>query len=78
MTVADSPTQRITLYFKQGSSDKIYTVAMEPSGNGFAVTFAYGRRGSTLQTGVKTASPVVTPRAPNACPANTVPSASTR
>jgi bifunctional non-homologous end joining protein LigD len=59
MTVTDAPqTKRATLYFKQGSSDKVYTAAIEPSGGGFVVTFAFGRRGSTLQTGAKTATPV--------------------
>ena len=33
-------------------------MAIEPSGDGFVVNFAYGRRGSTLTTGTKTASPV--------------------
>ncbi len=31
---------------------------IEPQGNGFIVNFAFGRRGSTLQTGTKTAAPV--------------------
>jgi bifunctional non-homologous end joining protein LigD len=58
MTVTDAPqTKRVTLYFKEGSSDKVYTAAIEPSGGGFVVTFAFGRRGSALQTGVKTATP---------------------
>lgn len=47
-----------SLYFRQGSSDKEYHARIEESGGGFVVTFAFGRRGSTLQTGVKTASPV--------------------
>ena len=47
-----------TLYYKAGGSDKIYSVRIEPQGDGFVVAFAYGRRGSTLQSGVKTATPV--------------------
>jgi bifunctional non-homologous end joining protein LigD len=47
-----------TLYYREGSSDKIYQTAIEPSGNGFIVTFAYGRRRATLQTGTKTPKPV--------------------
>lgn len=43
-----------TLYFKQGSSDKIYQAAIEPKDGGYVVTFAYGRRGTTLTTGNKT------------------------
>ncbi len=41
--------------FREGSSDKVYQ-ALEPMGAGFVVNFAFGRRGSTLQTGTKTAS----------------------
>lgn len=50
--------EQSTLYFRQGSSDKIYQVAIEAKGNGYIVTFAYGRRGTSLQTGTKTQSPV--------------------
>ena len=34
-----------TLYFKEGSSDKIYQAAIEQQEAGYLVTFAYGRRG---------------------------------
>ena len=50
--------ESITLYFKQGSSDKIYKAAIEPQNGKFVVNFAYGRRGSTLATGTKTPSGV--------------------
>ena len=50
--------ENITLYFRQGSSDKIYQAAIEPKDGGYTVNFAYGRRGSTLSTGTKTQSPV--------------------
>jgi bifunctional non-homologous end joining protein LigD len=50
--------EKVTLYYRQGSSDKVYSVAIEPSGPGFVVNFAYGRRRGTLQTGAKTTSPV--------------------
>jgi bifunctional non-homologous end joining protein LigD len=50
--------ERITLYYREGSSDKVYQAAIEPAGAGFVVNFAYGRRGSTLQTGTKTIKPV--------------------
>ena len=43
-----------SLYFREGSSDKEYHAAIEPSGEGYIVTFAYGRRGNTLTTGTKT------------------------
>ena len=50
--------QKISLYFKEGSSDKEYHASIEPKDGLFLVQFAYGRRGSTLQTGTKTSSPV--------------------
>jgi bifunctional non-homologous end joining protein LigD len=49
---------RITLYYRAGNSDKVYQCAIEPAGDLFVVTFAYGRRGSTLNPGVKTSGPV--------------------
>lgn len=49
---------RATLYFREGSSDKVYQAAIEPSGAGFVVNIAFGRRGGTLQTSTKTAAPV--------------------
>ena len=58
-----SETAKVTLYYRQGASDKVYHVAIEPSGTGFVVNFAFGRRGSTLQTGAKTAAPVDYPEA---------------
>jgi len=50
--------QTITLYYREGSSDKVYQVSLEPRADQFVVNFAFGRRGSTLQTGTKTPSPV--------------------
>jgi bifunctional non-homologous end joining protein LigD len=50
--------ESITLYFREGASDKVYQAAIEACGEEYAVTFAYGRRGSTLQTGTKTQLPV--------------------
>jgi bifunctional non-homologous end joining protein LigD len=47
-----------TLYFKEGSSDKVYQASIEPKGSGFLVNFVFGRRGSTLNTGTKTQEPV--------------------
>jgi bifunctional non-homologous end joining protein LigD len=49
---------RVTLYFKEGSSDKVYQCGIEPAGERFVVNFAYGRRGTTLNTGTKTNVPV--------------------
>jgi bifunctional non-homologous end joining protein LigD len=50
--------ESVTLYYREGSSDKVYQAAIEPEGESFVVQFAYGRRGSTLTTGTKTSSPV--------------------
>jgi len=50
--------ERVTLYYREGSSDKVYQAAIEPAGDQFVVNFAYGRRGTTLTTGTKTSSPV--------------------
>jgi bifunctional non-homologous end joining protein LigD len=55
---ADTQSKSITLYFHEGSSDKVYQAGIEPKGAGFVVNFAFGRRGTTLQTGTKTAKPV--------------------
>src|ERR1019366_9202004 len=51
-------TERITLSYREGSSDKVYQASIEPQGELFLVNFAYGRRGSTMSTGTKTNSPV--------------------
>ncbi|MEN8217677.1 MAG: RNA ligase family protein [Pseudomonadota bacterium] len=52
-------SEKITLYFKQGSSDKVYKASIEEAdSNSFIVNFAYGRRGATLKTGTKTKTPV--------------------
>jgi bifunctional non-homologous end joining protein LigD len=50
--------QRATLYYREGSSDKVYQCSIEPQGDLFVVNFAYGRRGSSLNTGTKTQNPV--------------------
>jgi bifunctional non-homologous end joining protein LigD len=50
--------ERVTLYYREGSSDKVYQAAIEPADGLFVVNFAYGRRGATLTTGTKTSSPV--------------------
>lgn len=52
-----------TLYYREGSSDKVYQAAIEPKNNLFVVNFAFGRRGSTMQVGTKTPTPVDLPTA---------------
>ena len=50
--------ETITLYFRQGASDKVYQAAIEPQSNAYVVNFAYGRRGASLTAGTKTSQPV--------------------
>jgi len=50
--------EHITLYFRQGSSDKTYAASIQPQDGGYVVQFQYGRRGSALQSGQKNAVPV--------------------
>jgi len=45
--------ESIDLAFKEGSADKVYHAAIKSVGAGHDVLFAYGRRGSTLNTGAK-------------------------
>src|ERR1051326_5148063 len=58
MNATIDQTERITLYYREGSSDKVYQASIEPKGEMFVVMFAYGRRGSTRNTGTKTSAPV--------------------
>jgi len=46
------------LFFKDGTSDKEYHAAINAVEGGHTVTFAFGRRGSALTAGTKTAAPV--------------------
>jgi len=58
MTFTEATNFCTALYYREGSSDKAYVVEVVHSGVGYAVQFAYGRRGSTLTTGCKTPRPV--------------------
>jgi len=58
MNPTTNPHTMTSLHFREGNSDKEYHAAIEPKGDGYVVTFAYGRRGSTLTVGTKTAAPV--------------------
>lgn len=55
-TLADLPS--IALYFTAGSSDKEYHAQVQEKEGGYVVNFQYGRRGSALKAGAKTATPV--------------------
>jgi bifunctional non-homologous end joining protein LigD len=57
-TLEQPKLENITLYYREGTSDKIYQCSIESKGDLFVVNFAYGRRGSTLNTGTKTNVPV--------------------
>lgn len=51
--------QQTSLYFQQGSSDKVYEVDLcEVGANQFVVNFRFGRRGAALKEGSKTTAPV--------------------
>jgi bifunctional non-homologous end joining protein LigD len=58
MSAVMETKEQVTLYYRAGSSDKVYQAAIEPEGESFVVNFAYGRRGSMLTTGTKTSSAV--------------------
>jgi len=50
--------ESVELRYQEGNSDKVYKAAIESAGDGHVVNFAYGRRGSALNSGTKTQSPV--------------------
>ena len=53
-----APITTASLYCRDGSSNKEYHAAIEPRGEHFIVTFAYGRTDSIYTTGTKTPEPV--------------------
>jgi bifunctional non-homologous end joining protein LigD len=57
-SAAQPQGEKISLFYKDGSSDKAYHAQLEPKGSGFVVNFQYGRRFQSLQAGTKTQSPV--------------------
>lgn len=58
MTTSDNTLPSISLYFKEGASDKVYHAQIKARGDGFVVEFQYGRRGSSLTAGSKTPEPI--------------------
>ncbi len=58
MTTTTPTIQSASLHFREGNSNKEYNAAIEPEGEGYIVTFSYGRRGNTLTTGTKTPYPI--------------------
>ena len=55
---SDLSEDAVTLYYKDGISDKVYHASIDHSGDDYIVNFSFGRRGTALQTGTKTSSPV--------------------
>lgn len=55
--------EQSSLYYCEGNSDKVYHTQLEEKDGGYIVNFQYGRRGSTLTAGTKTATPVDYPKA---------------
>ena len=51
--------ESISLYFREGGSNKEYHASLEEKKGGWVVNFKYGRRNATLATGTKTSSPIV-------------------
>ncbi len=52
------PLPSARLFYRDGSSDKVYHANINAVQGGYTVTFAYGRRGSAMTSGTKTAAPV--------------------
>ncbi len=57
--------EKISLYYNEGRSDKVYHVHLNSTAGGYVVNFQFGRRGSTLQSGTKTLAPVPYEKAKN-------------
>jgi len=55
--------QEVSLYFCEGTSDKEYHLQLQQVSGGHIVSFQYGRRGSALNEGTKTDSPVTLDKA---------------
>jgi len=53
----ESKCREASLYFKEGGSDKVYEVFIQEILGGYQVKAFWGRRGSTLQHGLKTQHP---------------------
>lgn len=48
----------INLYYRESRSDKVYQVQLDHVDGGYLVNFQFGRRGSSLQSGTKTPTPI--------------------
>lgn len=50
--------ESVLLYFKEGSSDKVYSATLEDVNESYLVNFSYGRRGKPMKSGTKTPAPI--------------------
>jgi len=50
--------EKISLFCNEGGSDKEYHLQLEAKGDGYVVNYQNGKRGSALQSGTRTSSPV--------------------
>lgn len=57
MSIQNQP-RAISLFCREGSSDKVYQASLRESDGGWIVDFAYGKRGTALKSGTKTAAPI--------------------
>jgi hypothetical protein len=53
-----SVVEAISLFYREGSSNKVYRISILPSEGGYVVNFSYGRRGALPRSGSKTPAPV--------------------
>jgi bifunctional non-homologous end joining protein LigD len=51
-------SKNVTLYCREGGSDKVYQISLQARDGGWVVDFANGARGKALRTGTKIATPV--------------------
>jgi len=51
-------SESVSLFLKEGTSDKEYHAQLEPKDRSWIVNFQYGRRGSTLRADTKTRQPL--------------------
>src|SRR5215213_3948207 len=49
---------RMTRHYREGTSDKVYTLQTQRQGRGWLVNVEYGRRGGTMKKDTKTPKPV--------------------
>lgn len=55
--------RKVSLFFTEGSSDKVYNAQLQETSGGWQVFFQYGRRGKPLTAGEKTAGPTTLEKA---------------